>query len=431
MPFFGLFWVTSWFSYFLSSNQALLRVPDYLSAALPSKVLSAVGNPLETYNPVVFPAQFNLGGLHSQKFSAVLPTLGLQAGSGIGEPLPNKDKVKSAVQSIRWIDALDNDLCVPASEQSNESAPFTPTIISKSASWIEVPGSRVSKISFSQRIMQVVQNLLNWPARFEPNEKAKPAPVAVVRTRYKSEAGENLNSSKLSQRRGFWLSLAKGKKNSSGKKAAEHEQFQVWVKGNLIAEIPDKVEAEAFAKRVAKLLQNPNLDGSQVQPMLLYGMPGGRLGNNQLFAIDEAIASNLDRNGELLAIEWVNNLRVALGAAPLTLVKAQAQLHGLVSTDDKFEGFASWYGDYFHGRLTANGEKYNQYALTAAHPSLPFNTFLKVTNTKNGDATIVRINDRGPYIAPRTLDLSRTAARCLKSEKAGVVPYEAVVMKQL
>lgn len=71
---------------------------------------------------------------------------------------------------------------------------------------------------------------------------------------------------------------------------------------------------------------------------------------------------------------------------------------------------ASWYGPRFHGKLTANGEIYDQMALTAAHKSLRFGTLLKITNTKNGKSVIVRINDRGPYIAGRQLDLSKGAA---------------------
>jgi rare lipoprotein A len=71
---------------------------------------------------------------------------------------------------------------------------------------------------------------------------------------------------------------------------------------------------------------------------------------------------------------------------------------------------ASWYGPKFHGKLTANGEIYDQMALTAAHKTLKFGTLLKVTNPKNGKSVIVRINDRGPYIGDRELDLSKGAA---------------------
>ncbi|MEJ2492956.1 MAG: septal ring lytic transglycosylase RlpA family protein [Ignavibacteriaceae bacterium] len=77
---------------------------------------------------------------------------------------------------------------------------------------------------------------------------------------------------------------------------------------------------------------------------------------------------------------------------------------------------ASWYGPRFHGRITANGEIYNQMAYTAAHKSLPFGTLLRITNPRNNKSLIVRINDRGPYIPGRQLDLSKGAA-----EKLGVM----------
>jgi rare lipoprotein A (peptidoglycan hydrolase) len=74
------------------------------------------------------------------------------------------------------------------------------------------------------------------------------------------------------------------------------------------------------------------------------------------------------------------------------------------------KGSASWYGPGFHGRTTANGEHFDQNALTAAHKTLPFNTRLKVTNTVNNRSVIVRINDRGPYTGGRIIDLSKGAA---------------------
>lgn len=83
-------------------------------------------------------------------------------------------------------------------------------------------------------------------------------------------------------------------------------------------------------------------------------------------------------------------------------------------------GLASWYGPNFHGKLTANGETYNMDDLTAAHRSLPFNTVVKVTNLDNGRTVVVRVNDRGPYVGNRIIDLSRGAARRIDMEDAGV-----------
>ena len=73
-------------------------------------------------------------------------------------------------------------------------------------------------------------------------------------------------------------------------------------------------------------------------------------------------------------------------------------------------GVASYYGRRFHGRLTANGERFDMNAMTAAHRSLPFGTRVRVTNPRNGRSVVVRINDRGPFVRGRTIDLSRAAA---------------------
>jgi rare lipoprotein A len=76
-------------------------------------------------------------------------------------------------------------------------------------------------------------------------------------------------------------------------------------------------------------------------------------------------------------------------------------------------GIASWYGADFHGRQTANGETYNMYAMTAAHRTLPFNTRLRVTHLENGKQIEVRINDRGPFVPGRIIDLSKSGATAL------------------
>ncbi len=93
----------------------------------------------------------------------------------------------------------------------------------------------------------------------------------------------------------------------------------------------------------------------------------------------------------------------------------------LVDYVDKGIMRASWYGPKFHGKTTANGEQFDQMAFTAAHKKLKFGTLLKITNPKNDKSVVVRINDRGPYIAGRQLDLSKAAAQELGMIKKGVV----------
>jgi rare lipoprotein A len=94
-------------------------------------------------------------------------------------------------------------------------------------------------------------------------------------------------------------------------------------------------------------------------------------------------------------------------------------------------GVASWYGPRFHGRRAASGEIFNQHRFTAAHRHLPFGTQVKVTNLDNGKSVIVRINDRGPYVKGRIIDLSRAAARELEMTKDGTVRISLEVLSTL
>jgi len=101
----------------------------------------------------------------------------------------------------------------------------------------------------------------------------------------------------------------------------------------------------------------------------------------------------------------------------------------LVEFVDKGNMKASWYGPGFHGRKTANGEVYDQNSFTAAHKSLKFGTLLKITNLKNNKSVVIRINDRGPYINGRDLDLSKAAASELGMVRKGVAKLKVEEIK--
>jgi len=83
-------------------------------------------------------------------------------------------------------------------------------------------------------------------------------------------------------------------------------------------------------------------------------------------------------------------------------------------------GTASWYGDYFEGKPTASGEDYDMYDMTAAHPTLPLGSYVRVTNLRNGRAVVVKVNDRGPVVPGRIIDLSYGAAQVLRFEQRGL-----------
>lgn len=93
------------------------------------------------------------------------------------------------------------------------------------------------------------------------------------------------------------------------------------------------------------------------------------------------------------------------------------------------EGVASWYGPGFHGRSTANGEQYDQFAMTAAHKTLPLPSVVKVTNLANGKSAIVRVNDRGPFVGGRIIDLSRTAAEEIGMMGSGTAKVRVQMLK--
>jgi rare lipoprotein A len=127
-------------------------------------------------------------------------------------------------------------------------------------------------------------------------------------------------------------------------------------------------------------------------------------------------------------------LVVSLGAAQGPTSSGSKDTQGIKSQKEAKPGFetstrhhapyqvgtASWYGSYFEGRTTASGEPYNMYDLTAAHPTLPLGSWVRVTNLHNGRRIYVRINDRGPIVPGRIIDLSYSAAQALHFKSKGL-----------
>ena len=97
--------------------------------------------------------------------------------------------------------------------------------------------------------------------------------------------------------------------------------------------------------------------------------------------------------------------------------------------NDVITGISSWYGPNFHGKLTANGEIFDQYGVTAAHKTLPLGTVVRVTNLDNDKSIILRINDRGPYVGDRVLDCSYGAAKRLDFVQQGTTSVRIKVIK--
>ncbi len=100
----------------------------------------------------------------------------------------------------------------------------------------------------------------------------------------------------------------------------------------------------------------------------------------------------------------------------------------LAHIGDNLHGIASWYGPNFHAKLTSNGEVYDMYGMTAAHKTLPMNTMVKIVNKENGKSVIVRINDRGPFVAGRIIDLSNVAAHKIDMVKKGTAKVTVTIL---
>jgi rare lipoprotein A len=150
---------------------------------------------------------------------------------------------------------------------------------------------------------------------------------------------------------------------------------------------------------------NPNTTTSPRKPGGYYQDDGP--GDNANINL-EAIADAVPRNEPFHS--GANRPYTALGNSYVPNVAADAF---------RQEGMASWYGRKYHGQKTAIGETYNMYAMTAAHPTLPLPSYARVTNPANGKRVVVRVNDRGPFLADRVIDLSYVAAAKLDLVRAG------------
>lgn len=159
--------------------------------------------------------------------------------------------------------------------------------------------------------------------------------------------------------------------------------------------------------------------------------------NEEIVQINQkTVLANTTRHLATDALQATNRLRRLIGnAAPLRTIAgtppAARKVTQVVAGPVRVRissGLASWYGPGFHGNRSASGEIYNQNAMTAAHRSLPFGTYVQVTNMDNGRSAVVRINDRGPFIGGRVIDLSAAAARVLGVTQTGVAPVRLDVL---
>ena len=385
MPIFGLVWVASWVGCFFSSSQDLLRAPAALARVLP---LQAV---------------YRVSGARDERPATA-----------------SRDQVISMLPS----------------QQVQPSGALMQTVPQAQALSLALAFDASSILPTSVDFLGAFKNFFSSFQRFTASRSTPP--VVVVQAEPKRETKTSVKQVSSGAGFGQCLSIAQHTAKSGGTNPSLKHQtkslFQVKIKGSIVGSASTQRQAKQLATRLEQALDSATASKAkvpfdQLQPGLINGVPGGKLGDRVLFTVNQQLANQWDCHPEVLAIQWVNALRTALAEPPLAFAEAQAKMRGLQETGERLEGIASWYGPYFHGRQTATGERFNQNDFTAAHRSLPFDTYLRVTNRNNGKAVIVRVNDRGPYFDNRTLDLSREAARSLDSETNGIVPVEAEIMQ--
>ncbi len=394
--------MASWVGCFFSASSArLLETPSYLANILTHSALPPTPGTLLGNAALVIRSSARHSATRSYLLSAVVPVAG-----SMTNRFP-RAQIQPAIAKSKWFETLESFFMPTSSPMPPGIFTATPPITRSTE-----PMARSKPLDYFLSAFQGA--LSGLQGMFTPVNVATPA-VVVMRAG-DSAARMQKGISPCVQ------ALAVGVKPSYA------DRFQVWVQGCLVAELPDQGQAQAMAATLEDLFNSSLYAPAQLHPAKVNGMLAGEMGDRILFIIDPIMATQLDDSPELAAVEWINNLRIALGQGPLPLAEAQIKMHHLYETGDVIGGMASWYGPYFHGRQTATGEIFDQEELTAAHPTLPFDTYLKVTNRKNGKSVVVRVNDRGPYFDNRVLDLSHRAARCIGSDEQGVVPIEATIL---
>lgn len=197
-------------------------------------------------------------------------------------------------------------------------------------------------------------------------------------------------------------------------------------------------KAEEIAEQIEEIFENEKLDPEKILPAKEGDFACVKVDGQVAirFEIPESVDGQKAPSGNPLeaSLKLVNALREALGATQLPsatpkVASEQPDFAQLKAAGKAiFSGAASWYGGRFHGRRAADGSRFDQMGLTAAHRSLPFGTKLLVTNRRTGSSCVVSVNDRGPFVADRVIDLSRGAAEQLKMISSGVAMVDCVVL---
>ncbi len=197
-------------------------------------------------------------------------------------------------------------------------------------------------------------------------------------------------------------------------------------------------EAEDLAVRLQELISDKKFDPNTIVPMRDDDRCSIK-GDGDVILSFDPYAGQADNDTEddqkrfgrafEMATRVANALRIAFGVTPVNLDIADKPMSRLEMLGKQFTGAASWYGGRFNGRRCSDGSRFSEARLTAAHRSLPFGTKVLVKNRKTGDTCVVEVNDRGPFIDGRVIDVSKAAAKQLNMVSAGIASVECTVLQ--
>jgi len=186
-------------------------------------------------------------------------------------------------------------------------------------------------------------------------------------------------------------------------------------------------KAEDLAGKLQDLFEDRKFSPDELVPAKAGTTASLQIEGTTVISVDPTTTTEAQTSGREIGFKMANAIRSACDAPslPASFLKPSDHHDKLAGC---FSGTASWYGPHFHGRKTSDGSRFDQEKLTAAHRSLPFGTRLLVTNRKTGQSCVVKVNDRGPFIGHRVIDLSKGAARQLKMLSSGVAMVDCLVL---
>lgn len=203
-----------------------------------------------------------------------------------------------------------------------------------------------------------------------------------------------------------------------------------------VAEMDAYSRAKSAANKLNSMLVVDARVADSIKPALVEKNPIIEMGGATLLSVDAETAKAANSTPNNMAFSVANRLRHVLGEDALSATAypqfnpandvVETTATSYKNTGRTQRGEASWYGPGFHGRRTASGTRYNMYAMTAAHRTLPFGTMVRVINHRNNKTCVVKITDRGPYAHGRIIDLSKGAAQAINMSGTAKVTLEVV-----